>query len=134
MIRPAETSDIGRIRALIQSVAGLWDQSWRPDVLERALGSQQTIALVHDDGKTLDGFACAHDVGFRGYLSELVVSPASQGQGVGSLLLAEIERRLSERGCSIVVADVWRDAEGFYRAHGWTQPEVVLLRKRLVQG
>jgi len=86
---------------------------------------------VHDDGETVDGFACAHDVGFRGYLSEFVVPPASQGKGIGSLLLSEIERRLSDRGCSVVLADVWRDAEGFYRSHGWTPPAVVLLRKRL---
>jgi hypothetical protein len=30
-----------------------------------------------------------------------------------------------------LVADVWRDAERFYRSHGWTPPPVVLLRKRL---
>lgn len=131
MIRLAETSDISRIRALMKSVAGLWDESWRPDVLERALGSRQTIALVHDEGGTVDGFACAHDVAFRGYVSEFVVSPESQGRGIGALLLSEIEGRLFDRGCRVVIADVWRNAEGFYRTQGWTPPEVVLLRKHL---
>ena len=37
-------------RALMNSVAGFWDSSWRPDVLECALGSPDTIALVHQDG------------------------------------------------------------------------------------
>ena len=55
----------------------------------------------------------------------------AQRKGIGGRLLAEIERRLAERGCGIVIAVVWRDAEEFYRSHGWTPPDVVLLRKRL---
>jgi ribosomal protein S18 acetylase RimI-like enzyme len=131
MIRIAGVSDVGKLRALMKSVAGFWDEAWREDVLERALGSAGTIALVHLDGGRIDGFVCAHDLGFRAYLSELVVSPSAQGAGIGGQLLAEAERRLTMRGCSIVIADVWLDAEGFYRAHGWTSPSVVLLRKQL---
>src|SRR5262245_18668221 len=115
----------------MKSVAGFWDKSWRPDVLERALGSSETIALVHHEDDTINGFVCGHDVGFRAYLSELVVSPGSQGRGVGSELVAELERRLSDRGCIVLIADVWRDAERFYRSHGWAPPDAVLLRKRL---
>jgi ribosomal protein S18 acetylase RimI-like enzyme len=130
VIRLAGTGDIPRIEALMKSVAGFWDESWRPDVLERVLGSPETIALVHEDD-TIDGFVCGHDVGFRAYLSELVVSPASQGRGVGSELVAELERRLSDRGCSVLIADVWQDAERFYRSRGWAPPAVLLLRKPL---
>jgi len=131
MIRDATSSDIEAIEALIKSVAGLWDKTWRTDVLERALGSCSTIALVHQDGPTIKAFLCAHDLGFRGYLSELVVAPAFQRQGLGSELLCALERRLAERGCSVIIADVWRDAEDFYRSKGWTPPPVVLLRKQL---
>ncbi len=41
------------------------------------------------------------------------------------------ERLLADRGCAVLIADVWRDAERFYRSQGWTPPDVVLLRKRL---
>lgn len=131
MIRLAGTADIPRIQSLMKSVAGFWDDTWRPDVLERALGSLETIALVHQEDDTINGFVCGHDVGFRAYLSELVVSPASQGRGVGSRLVSELEQRLAERGCAVLIADVWRDAERFYRSRGWTPPAVILLRKRL---
>ena len=131
VIRLAGTADIPRIQILMKSVAGFWNDGWRPDVLERVLHSSETIALVHDEDDTIDGFVCGHDVGFRAYLSELVVSPASQGRGVGSRLVSELERHLAERGCSVLIADVWRDAERFYRSRGWTSPAVVLLRKRL---
>ena len=131
MIRLASTGDIPRIEALMKSVAGFWDESWGPDVLQRALAPSGSIALVHQEDDTIDGFVCGHDVGFRAYLSELVVAPASQRGGVGSQLVAELERRLSERGCTVLIADVWRDAVPFYRSRGWTPPAVVLLRKRL---
>lgn len=131
MIRRAGTEDIPQIQALMRSVARFWDENWRPDVLERALSSANTIALVHQEDDTIDGFICGHDVGFRAYLSELIVSPASQGRNVGSQLVCELERRLAERGCSVLIADVWRDAEQFFRSRGWSSPSVVLLRKRL---
>jgi GNAT superfamily N-acetyltransferase len=79
----------------------------------------------------VNGFVCAHDVGFRAYLSELVVWPDSQRRGIGSSLLSEVERRLSDRGCHLVIADVWADAQPFYRAQGWAPPSAVLMRKRL---
>lgn len=131
MIRDATIADVSGIRALMKSVIGFWDDTWRDDVLERALGSADTIALVNIDGDRVDGFICAHDVAFRAYLSELVVSPSAQGAGIGGRLLSEIERRLIQRGCAIVIADVWRDSEAFYRSRGWTPPAVTLLRKRL---
>jgi ribosomal protein S18 acetylase RimI-like enzyme len=131
VIRDASTTDISDIRALMNSVDGFWDESWRPDVLERAVGSPDTIALVHQDGAIIDGFICAHDLGFRAYLSELIVAPHVQRRGIGAQLLAEIERRVAERGCAVIVADVWRDAEEFYRSRGWTPPSVILVRKRL---
>jgi GNAT superfamily N-acetyltransferase len=134
VIRLASASDVAGIRSLMKSVPGFWDDTWRADVLERALASPGTTALVHQESLLIDGFACAHDVGFRAYLSELVVSPASQGRGIGARLLAELERELSARGCAVVIADVWRDAEAFYRSRGWTPPAVVLLRKRLGAG
>jgi GNAT superfamily N-acetyltransferase len=115
----------------MQSVPGFWEEAWRADILKCALASPEAIALVHDERQTINGFACAHDVGFRAYLSELIVSPAARGRGIGAHLLSEMERCLASRGCSVVIADVWRDAEHFYRSHGWTPPAVVLLRKHL---
>jgi ribosomal protein S18 acetylase RimI-like enzyme len=131
MIRIANPSDAGALQALMKSVADFWDENWRADLLECVLAAPETIAVVHETNHMIDGFACAHDVGFRAYLSELVVAPASQRRGIGGRLLSDIERRLAERGCSTVIADVWREADGFYRSADWASPRAVLLRKRL---
>jgi GNAT superfamily N-acetyltransferase len=77
------------------------------------------------------GFVCAHDVGFLGYLSVLVVSEKAQGRRVGQELVQRVEQVLAARGCAVVIADVWKDAVGFYQRLGWSPPDVTLMRKRL---
>ena len=59
MFRVGRTSDIAGIRALMKSVIGFWDDAWRADVLERVLGSTETIAFVHLEAGRIDGFICA---------------------------------------------------------------------------
>ena len=43
MIRLANASDVAGIRKLMQSVPGFWDETWRDDVLERALVAVETL-------------------------------------------------------------------------------------------
>ena len=131
MIREANIDDIPVIQSLMQSIPGFWDKAWREDVLQLALRSASGLALVAEQEGKIVGFVCAHDVGFRGYLSELAVSATVRGQGIGAELLGAVEAALSRRGCAVLLSDVWRDAEGFYRHLGWSQPDVVLLRKKL---
>jgi GNAT superfamily N-acetyltransferase len=131
-IRPAAETDAVQIRVLIESIPGLWHSDWRPDVLERAIRSADGLAYVWTEGDDLVGFACAHDVGFLAYLSLLAVAESARGHGIGAALIRHIEQTLADRGCSIVISDVWQDAVGFYQALGWSAPPVVLLRRRLL--
>lgn len=134
MIREASRDDVAAIRSLIQSIPGLWDDEWRESVLEQALRSSSGLALVAEQDGEIVGFVCAHDVGFRGYLSELAVGESARHRGVGTELVRAVESALAGRGCTVLISDVWRDAEGFYRRLGWSEPDVVLLRKRLKRG
>lgn len=133
MIRLATIEDIPEIQRLLLSVPGFWQASWRNDVVERSLRSADGLAFGWEEEGYIKGFVCAHDVGFRGYLSELVVTEEVRGRGVGKQLVHRVENELAARGCAVLIADVWKDAEGFYRALGWTPPDVVLLRKKLPQ-
>ena len=130
-LRIATESDIPHIRSLMKSVPGLWHEDWRDDVLERGIRVADGLAFVWDEREGITGFACAHDVGFLGYLSILVVAQEVRGRGVGKQLVRRLERELAARGCATLISDVWKNAEGFYRALGWTSPDVVLLRQRL---
>lgn len=115
----------------MKSVPGFWHEDWREDVLEQGLRMAEGLAFVWIDGESIVGFVCAHDVGFLGYLSSLVVAKEVSGRGIGRRLVRQVERVLAARGCTVLISDVWRDAEEFYRALGWTTPDVVLLRQRL---
>jgi GNAT superfamily N-acetyltransferase len=130
-IRPAVESDVDQIHALLESIPGLWHPDWRPDVLERAIRSADGLAFVWIEGEEPVGFACAHDVGFLAYLSLLAVAESAQGHGIGTALIRYIEQTLADRGCTILISDVWRDALGFYQSLGWSSPPVILLRHRL---
>ena len=73
MIRKAETSDIPNIKNLMKSVTGFWQEQWRTDVIELGMRSSDGLSYVYVEGEKIIAFACAHDLGFRGYLSEVVV-------------------------------------------------------------
>lgn len=131
MLRPATEKDAAVVEDLMRSEPGLWQEGWRDDVLNRALTASGGLAFVWEEGGKVVGFVCAHDLGFRGYVSELIVHRAERSRGIGRQLLRHVERELQARGCAVVIADVWREATGFYRRLGWSEPDVKLMRRRL---
>lgn len=133
MIRTAEMKDIGMIRALFESEPGFWNPAWNEETLRKGLQAAGDLAIVWEEDGQLLGFICAHDLGFRAYLSELIVAGKARGKGIGSELVKAVEMELIQRGCSVIIADVWRDAASFYQSMGWSAPDALLLRKRLDQ-
>lgn len=131
MIRIAQSADIPAIRALMQGEPGFFQGKSRSDMLDVALASAGALALVCEENGLLIGFACAHDVGFRAYLSELIVLPSQRRRGIGTSLVRHIQNVLKQRGCAVLFSDVWKDAVPFYSAIGWSKPDVELLRIRL---
>ena len=129
-VRSATTADIAAIRRLLQGLNGVWQQVWRMDVLERALYSARGLAFVAEHGGTLIGFVCAHDAGFRGYLSELAVEQSWHWRGIGTLLVRTVIAELARNGCALVIADVYPPASGFYEKSGWFPPDARLLARR----
>jgi len=127
VIRHADPKDVLAIQRLLRSLPGVWQDSWREDVIERTLDSARALAFVAEEDGVLVGFASAHDLGFRAYLSELVVSESHQRKGIGAQLVRRIEAELAARGCAVLIADVYPPAEPFYRKLGWRPPKATLL-------
>ncbi len=132
MIRKATKDDIPTIRKLMQSEPGFWRQDTRSNVFDIELSSAKDLAFVWEEDGEILGFACAHDLGFRAYLSELIVAQAARGKGLGHNPVEHIQNILRDRKCPVLFSDVWKGAEKFYRSLGWSNPDVVLLRKTLV--
>lgn len=131
MLRRAITSDVPTIRALMQTVPEVWQPWWSEHTIAEAIGSANGLAFVWEQEAHILGFVCAHDLGFRAYLSELIVDSSVRRQGIGTRLLEAVEKGLCSRGQQILIADVWRDAEPFYKSLGWRSPDSILLRQRL---
>ena len=131
MIRCAITPDVPGIRTLMQTVSGFWQPWWTDQTIVDAVRSANGLAFVWDDSSRSLGFVCAHDLGFRAYLSELVVDASVRHQGIGMRLVDAVEEVLRDRHQRVLIADVWRDAERFYRSRGWDTPDALLLRRRL---
>lgn len=131
MVREAIISDILGIRILMQMVPGFWQPWWSDMTIATAIRSANGLAFVWEDNSQLLGFVCAHDLGLRAYLSQLIVDTRAHHQGIATCLVRAVEEALSGRGQRVLIADVWHEAEPFYRSLGWESPNVVLLRQRL---
>ena len=132
MIRRAGPDDVPAIQQLLRSLLGVWQDSWRADVIERALDSARDLVFVAEEHGRIVGFACAHDLGFRAYLSELAVCDSHQRKGIGTELVRQIEAKLAARGCALLIADVYPPAEAFYSKLGWRPPQATLLGHRVL--
>ena len=124
--------DSDSVTDLLKSIGGVWQPTWRSDCVHRAISAADGLAFVAVEEEHVIGFISGHDLGFRAYLSEFVVAESHQRAGIGTALLRSLEEALAQRGCRLVVADVYPPAEPFYRALGWGAPASVLLSHRLL--
>ncbi|TWG93865.1 ribosomal protein S18 acetylase RimI-like enzyme [Mesorhizobium sp. J18] len=106
-VRTASARDIGTIRALLletwhdtydaiygaDRVTAITEEWHSTEALADRLNRPNSEFLVADDGEEIAGmaFASAADEGKTVLLHQLYVKPGRQGQGIGGLLLDEIE-------------------------------------------
>ena len=81
MIREARREDLRAIRRLVEAQPGFWQRDWSDAALAKSIETAGDLALVWEDDTAIAGFVCAHDLGFRAYLSELVVAQGARGRG-----------------------------------------------------
>ncbi len=89
-----------------------------PDLfLVAEVASNSTGSAGEIVGSVLGGYD-----GRRGMMYHLAVAEAYRQQGIGALLMEELERRLKAKGCIryyLLVTQDNQDAIGFYEARGW---------------
>lgn len=92
--------------------------------------SSHTLLIALDEAD-IAGYAAVHwlpalfQLGPDGYASELFVSAARRGRGVGSSLLRAVELEAKRRGCARLTLVNLKNRElyrrGFYARHGFTE-------------
>jgi ribosomal protein S18 acetylase RimI-like enzyme len=123
------------------TVFALWEDSApgvgisRSDTREeiaKKLQRDPDLFLVAVDGDKIIGTVIGGYDGRRGIIYHLAVDQAYRGNGIGKLLMAEVEKRLAAKGCLKAYLLVTRenlDVIEFYRALDWETMDVTLMGK-----
>jgi N-acetylglutamate synthase len=93
-----------------------------PDEIQKKLAHDPDLFLVAEHGKTIIGTVIGGFDGRRGVLYHLAVDRSFRGQGIGSLLLGEVESRLRLKGCLkcyLMVTPDNEEAMRYYEQRGW---------------
>jgi putative acetyltransferase len=90
--------------------------SWKTDIdkwLEKMQEQYFVVAVIKNK---IVGFS---SLALDGYLDFMFVDKDTQGQGVASALLSEIERKANEQNNDVIYSDVSLTAKGFFESKGF---------------
>jgi len=95
-----------------------------PEEIQRKLQRDPDLFLIAEANNVIIGTIIGGFDGRRGMIYHLAVQSNFREQGIGSLLLAEVEKRLKAKGCRkcylLVTADN-TDAAQFYEQRDWNE-------------
>ena len=103
-------------------------------VINKKLEFGDGLFYIALDNKAVIGTIMAGYDGHRGWIYSIAVSPNYQKKGVGSLLLAFAERKLSELGCMKINLQIMEGnevVENFYLANQYQTEKRISMGKRL---
>ena len=104
-------------------------QSDQPAEIQKKLQRDPDLFLVAETNGKLTGTVIGGFDGRRGLIYHLAVEASFRQQGVGSLLMDEVERRLKAKGCLkcyLLVTVENENAMRFYEARQWERMDTVL--------
>lgn len=133
-IRPFEVADEDAVVALwsLCDLLRPWNDP-RKDIA-RKLEVQRELFLVGLDGPVIVATVMAGYEGHRGWVNYLAVHPERRHRGLGSAMMAEVERLLCAAGCPKINLQVRGSntaAIDFYERLGFRVDDTVSLGKRL---
>ena len=116
----------------------LWDnagpgihvrRSDEPAEIQKKLQRDPDLFLVAETQGRLIGTVIGGFDGRRGMIYHLAVEADFRQQGIGSLLMDEVEKRLKEKGCLrcyLMVAEGNNDAMRYYEKRYWERMDTIL--------
>ena len=128
-----------------ERVIGLWQTietgmhigpSDAPEEIKKKIERDPDLFLVAEQNGEIIGTIIGAFDGRRGMVYHLAVHNAFRRQGIGQALLAEVEKRLKEKGCIKCLLMVLEDnetAKRFYEGSGWKAvPEDLVFMKMFI--
>lgn len=114
-IKPEEMAE------LMDSVGWGKKKEYNHRSILRSLSNFPFVAYIRNEDNELVGYVSAFSDGaFSTFVSELVIHPGVQNQGLGSELLQAVEREY----CGIpIYIKHFDDSKDFFIKHGYTEPK-----------
>ncbi len=105
---------------------GVSDQ---PEEIEKKVRYAPDLFLLAESGSRIVGTVIGGYDGRRGMVYHLAVNADFRGQGIGTLLMDEIETRLREKGCrkAYLLVKQSNSAAEMYEKRGWSEMTKVRL-------
>ena len=129
ILRLAELHDAPAIAALSKSEIerGL-DWSWKPARVSKAIADPETNVVVATEGQELIGFGIMVYRYESAYLCLFAVEPSRRRRGIGSAILAWLERVAAVAGIQRLALEARADnvrALSFYEKHGYRRAAII---------
>jgi [ribosomal protein S18]-alanine N-acetyltransferase len=123
-IRPATSADIAALMVLER--AATTAAHWSREQYETALSDSapQRLVLVLEKGAAIEGFLVARVLDREWEVENVVISSASQRQGLGAWLLAELILYARSKGAKSITLEVRESnlaARALYRKCGFSE-------------
>jgi len=139
-IREFTLDDYDAVFALWQNAGsglGIGRSDTREEIAKKLQHDSDLFLVVEDarDAKIIGTVIGGYD-GRRGIIYHLAVDKAHRGNGIGKMLMAEVEKRLAAKGCLKSYLLVMQDNTGvidFYHELGWETMDVTLMGKSLIE-
>ena len=124
-----------QVVALWQGVFGYEAAHNSPElVIDKKIAVRDGLFFVAIRRQAVLGTVMAGYDGHRGWIYSMAVHPTFRKKGIGSALLAFVERRLSSLGClkiNLQIMDGNEAVQRFYQAHGYLTEKRISMGKRL---
>lgn len=99
-----------------------------PEEIQKKLARDPDLFLVAEQDSKIVGSIIGGYDGRRGLIYHLAVDSSIRGQGIGTLLLNEVEARLRQKGCLkcyLLVTPDNAEAMHYYENRGWHHMDYV---------
>ena len=126
-----------------EAVINLWNRCglavpWNDSIkdINRKLLIQKELFLVGLIGEKVVASVMGGYDGHRGWINYLAVDPDFQKQGLGILIMNEVEERITRKGCpkiNLQIRETNKKVIEFYQSIGYTIDPVVSMGKRLIK-
>ena len=125
-----------------EQVVGLWRAAGlslslsddEPGIEHRMQRDPELFIVAESGGRIVGAVLGCYD-GRRGWVNHLAVAPGQQRNGIGTMLMSELEARFRAVGCvkvNLLIAHNNGEVQPFYDGIGYTRDDLIFMEKKLL--